>query len=141
MKNFLFSVKSFSADFGLLVMRVSLSLVLILMHGLPKFENYGVISQRFFDPIGFGPATALSLSIFAELFCASLVVLGFMTRLSTLVIVINLSVAFFGFHYFDPFAKKELAFIFMMMYFTLFILGPGRISIDGAINRPKGSKS
>jgi putative oxidoreductase len=141
MKNFLFSVKSFSLDFGLLVMRVSLGLVLLLNHGLPKFINYGTMSQRFFDPIGFGPATALALSTFAELFCAGLVILGFFTRLSTFVILINFSVAFFGFHYFDPFAKKELAFLFLMMFFTLFILGPGRISIDSAINRPKGVKS
>lgn len=140
MKNFLFSVKSFSTDFGLLLLRVTFSLVLLINHGLPKYENFGVMSQRFFDPVGFGPSTALGLSIFAELFCAGLIILGFMTRLATIPLIINFAVAFFGFHYFDPFAKKELAFLFLTVYLALFILGPGRISIDAAINRKKTHK-
>lgn len=137
MKNFLFSVRSYSTDFGLLIIRVTFSVVLLINHGLPKYENFGAMSQRFFDPFGFGPSTALSLAIFAEVICAGLITLGFMTRLATIPLIISFSVAFFGFHYFDPFAKKELAFLFLTVYFALFILGPGKISIDAAINRRK----
>jgi putative oxidoreductase len=68
--------------------------------------------------------------IFAELICAVLVALGLFTRMATVPLIITMAVAFFVAHGADPFAKKELAFLYMTGFLGLFFTGPGDFSVQ-----------
>jgi hypothetical protein len=56
------------------------------------------------------------------------------TRLSTIPLVFSLSVAAFIHHSGDPFRNKELAFLFLLIFFTLFLTGPGSYSLHKGLN-------
>ena len=126
-----FSTKCVSgsiASFGLLVLRVSIS-AMMLTHGLYKLTNFSTMSQNF-DPIGLGGTISLSLVIFAEVFCSLAIMLGLFTRLSVIPLMVAMCVAAFVTHGGQAFDKKELALLYLAFYVTLFITGPGRYSID-----------
>jgi putative oxidoreductase len=44
-------------------------------------------------------------------------------------------VAAFVAHAGDPFGKKEMALLYLLVYITLFITGPGKYSIDNALGK------
>ena len=123
------SSNALSLDFGLLLLRL-LSGGLILTHGFPKLQKIIEGNLQFGDPLGFGAATSLYLSTFAEFFCAILLILGAFTRLALIPLIINMSVAVFIVHSADKFEVKELALFFLGAFLTLFFTGPGSISID-----------
>lgn len=129
MKSKFFSTAPLSLDFGLLLLRL-VSGGIILTHGLPKLQKILSGSLQFGDPVGLGQETSLYLSMFAEVICAFLVVLGLFTRISLIPLIINMAVAFFIVHATDDFATKELALIFLGMFVVLFFTGPGQFSID-----------
>ncbi|MDX1637375.1 MAG: DoxX family protein [Balneolaceae bacterium] len=116
---------------GLLVLRVVASFAMIYGHGWGKLMNVLNGNFQFADPIGLGPTISLILAAFAEAICAFLVLVGYYARAAALVLVINMSVAFFFVHLFnDPFANMEKALLFLAIYLTIFLLGPGKYSID-----------
>ncbi len=45
------------------------------------------------------------------------------------------TVAFFMVHAGDPFGKKELAFVYLVIFTALALTGPGRFSLDGLIRK------
>lgn len=69
--------------------------------------NAGVRASGFSDPIGLGPVPSFWLVVFAEVFCAGLVVVGLLTRLSVLPILGFLTVAGFIQHAHDPWPRRE----------------------------------
>lgn len=122
-------------DLGLLVMRLGFAGALIWAHGLGKLLDFADRAAKFPDPLGIGSPASLALVVFAEVFCALAVALGFMGRLATIPLIINFLVAFFIAHGGDPFAKSEKAFLFLVAFIALLATGPGRFSIDGLIRR------
>ena len=126
-----FSTKSVSgslASFGLLVLRVAIC-AMMLTHGLYKFSHFSDMSQQF-DPIGIGGALSLSLVIFAEVFCSIALLLGLFTRLAAIPLIFAMCVAILVYNAGQSFAAKELALLYLTFYIVLFIIGPGRYSID-----------
>ncbi len=117
-------------DFGLLILRVSFSATMLFGHGLGKLVNFSEKSATFADPIGLGPVVSLGLVTFAEFFCAGAVMLGLFTKYTVIPLIIAMSVAFFRVHAADPFAKKELAFLYLCGFIVILALGPGKYSID-----------
>jgi len=73
---------------------------------------------------------SLTLSAFAEFFCAGLLVLGLFPRVSTAILIINMFVAGIIHHSPDPFAVKEKALLYLVIFVSLFILGAGKYSIS-----------
>ena len=122
-------------DLGLLVMRLGFAGALIYGHGLSKLLEYSQRSSNFADPLGIGSPASLALVVFAELFCALAVAVGFMGRLATIPLIINFAVAFFIRHGGDPFNKSEKSFLFLVAFIALLATGPGRFSIDGLIRK------
>ncbi|MCC6416010.1 MAG: DoxX family protein [Opitutaceae bacterium] len=121
-----------SADFGLLLLRVVAGLTLLLNHGWGKVMNFNSYSEKFLDFLGLGSTVSLSLMIFAEVVCAALITVGWLTRFAALVIAIGMGVAFFvghGMKLSNP-GSGELALIYMVVAATLFFSGPGKISVD-----------
>jgi putative oxidoreductase len=124
-------------DLGLLVLRVWLGLSMLLLHGWPKVEKYAGLSEGFPDPLGVGPAMSLNLAIFAEVFCALLLVVGLAARLAALPLVVTMAVAFFVVHggVLTGEGNGEMAFVYLAGFVALFIAGPGRHSFDHLILR------
>jgi putative oxidoreductase len=64
-----------------------------------------------------------------------LLVLGLFTRIVAFIIVINLSVAVFIYHHGQPLKNVDLGAIYLTSVFTIMIVGPGRISVDGMMGK------
>jgi len=118
---------------GLLVLRLGTGGLLFYGHGLGKIMNFSTRAAAFSDPIGLGPETSMALVVFAEVFCSIALVLGLATRLAGIPIVIFSLVAVFVQHAADPFAKKELALLYLVPALTLIATGAGRFSLDHLI--------
>lgn len=102
----------------------------MLTHGYPKLQRLFEGNLRFGDPLGLGPEVSLVLTVFAELVCALLVVLGLGTRFATVPLIVTMAVAAFIAHGPDPFARKELALFYLVGYVILLFAGSGKISVD-----------
>ena len=122
-------------NFALLVQRVATGLLLLIGHGLPKISDFHVLATSFYDPLRIGHRLSLILVILAELFCSMFIVLGLFTRIAALIIVINMSVAVFIANHGMPLKNVELGAIFLTSAFTIMILGPGRVSVDGMMGK------
>ncbi len=87
------------------------------------------------DPIGLGPELSLALTIFAEAFCAGLVMVGLATRLASIPLVITMAVIVFIVHADDPFRQQELPLLFGFAFAALAFTGPGKLSLDALISK------
>ncbi len=105
---------------------------MFLNHGLDKLDHFRVMSSKFPDPLGIGPAPSLALVTFAETAGAVLLALGLLTRFAALTLVIDLGVAFIMVHKAVT-GMGELAFIYSAGYFCLLLAGGGRFSMDKAL--------
>ncbi|NGP76190.1 DoxX family protein [Balneolaceae bacterium YR4-1] len=114
----------------LLILRVFGSFFMLYGHGWGKVMRVFNGDFRFADPIGLGPELSLILSAFAEGICAILVIIGLYTRAASLVLMINMSVAFLFVHINDPFGDMEKSLLFLLIFSTVFLLGPGKYSLD-----------
>lgn len=128
-----YSEKAFSL--AILIQRVVTGLMLLMGHGLPKIERFSTLATNFFDPFRIGHRNSLILVILAELFCSMFLILGLFTRIAAFVIVVNLSVAVFIYHNGDPLKEFELGAIYLVSAFTIMIIGPGRVSVDGMMGK------
>lgn len=118
-------------DFGLLLLRIAGS-GLLLTHGIPKLMNYfGEDPIQFGNPIGIGSGPSHFLVMFAEVFCAFLVLIGLKTRWAAVPVVIAMLVAAFVAHAADPIGAKEKSLLFAAIFIGIFLMGPGRYSFDG----------
>ena len=114
---------------GLAFLRIVPS-VMLLTHGLPKFQKLIGGDFEFGDPIGIGATPSLFLAVIGEFICPILVIIGFKTRWMAVPPAITMAVAGFIVHSADPFATKEKAFLFLAFFIAIMLLGPGKFSID-----------
>jgi putative oxidoreductase len=121
-----------SIDFAVLLLRVVPSLFL-MTHGWDKLANLLHGDWSFADPIGLGESFSLLLTIFAEFVCSILVILGLITRPALIILMILMTVIIFVIHGADPIGDKEHAALYLAIYATIFITGPGRMSVDNRI--------
>lgn len=115
---------------GLLVIRFGFGFMMLFGHGWVKWVNFSLMSATFPDPLGVGNATSLLLAIFAEVVCALLVMSGLLTRIALLPLIFTMLIAFFGIHGADPFATRELSMVYLLVFSTLLLTGPGKYSAD-----------
>lgn len=123
-------------DGGLLLLRVFAGMAMLVNHGLGKLQklmNGGEI--QFADPIGLGQSTSVYLTVFAEVFCALLLMLGLFTRLASIPLIIAMAVAAFIVHAPDPFSKMELSLLYLFIFLMVLLAGPGKYSVDKMISR------
>lgn len=126
---------------ALLLLRITVA-AFMLTHGLPKLTKLLAGGEiKFADPLGFGPVLSLFLAVFAELFCSILVGIGLATRLAAIPLMVTMAVAAFISHGADPFGRKELALMYLLIYIVLLLTGSGKYSVDQIIsNRIKNRK-
>ena len=121
------------ANAWLLIFRITAG-GFMLTHGYPKFQKLmGDDPIQFADPFGFGAYPSFLLVVFAEFFCSILIILGLGTRIAAFALVINMAVAAFYAHAADPFGKKEMPLLFLLVFLTILVFGPGKYSLDYAI--------
>lgn len=117
-------------DFGIFFLRMVSGGFMLLGHGLPKLMKFNNNFHDFPDPLGVGSEISYGLTVFAEVICASLVILGLFTRLAVVPLIISLLVAVLIIHAEDPWHNKEFALIYIIPYVTLYFTGSGKFSVD-----------
>lgn len=130
MKKILLSYRALGTDIALLLLRVSIASLLLFGHGWPKLVNFDEKAASFTSVFGLGSNVSMSLAVFAEVFCSALVVLGLFTRLALVPLIVMMLVIVFVIHADDPFAKQEFALLYLVPFFTIFLTGPGKYSLD-----------
>ena len=137
MKSLLFSYEFekskqvMATSLGLLILRVSVGLMMAFSHGLGKVQKYmNTDDVQFLDPIGLGASTSLLLAGGTELVMSLLLVVGLMTRLACVPLIFTMIVAVFIVHSGDPFSKMEFGLLYLFPYIAIFLMGPGKFSLD-----------
>lgn len=136
----IFSInKTIATDIGLLIARVGIA-VLMLTHGIPKLVMLlsGSVVQ-FPSVFGMSPEVSLGLTVFTEVLCSALLLVGLATRLVTIPLIITMLVAALLIHAADPLSAKEPALNYLLVYVFLLLSGGGKYSIDGLLQRKKAT--
>ena len=116
-------------DSALSLLRIVFSL-LMMTHGWSKLERILDGNLNFGDPLGLGSTLSLYLVTFAELVAPVFIIVGFKTRIMALITSFAMAVAAFIAHGADPFAKKEMALLYLVGFLSVALMGAGRFSID-----------
>ena len=134
----LLSAKDYSPriNWVLFLFRIAFGIA-FFSHGFSKWSNFHTMADAFPDPLGIGSSFSLGLAIFGEAICSLAVIIGLFHRLALIPMIITMGIAFFVIHCNDPFATKELSFVYLIAFVGLFITGPGRISADYLLFRKK----
>lgn len=146
MKTFLFDCGSRDAgvSLGLLILRVGTGLLMLFGHGISKLQGFAEKSKGFpvpdFFPLKYmSSPVSLSATIFAEVVCAALLVLGLATRPAAFVLAFTMTVAAFNIHAGGPLftsggaGAKEPAILFLIPCIVLLLSGAGVFSADSQI--------
>lgn len=131
-------VRPISTDVAMLLLRVALGATMAFQHGaakvfggMPEFIQ-GVEKMGFPAPEFFAWAAALS-----EFLGGILIMVGLGTRIASFLMACSMAVAVFITHAADPFQVKELAVAYLVSSVVLFLMGPGKISLDHLLARRK----
>ena len=119
---------------ALLILRVGLG-SLILKHGYDKLSHFNTMQDKFMSFLHMGSTVSLVLVIFAEFFCAILLILGLFTRLACVPLIIDLCVAFFIIKNGEFFGKGEVEALYLVGFVAILFAGPGRVSVDRMIGK------
>lgn len=133
--NVLFSRQLFknSFDWAILILRIIPSFYMFYYHGLKKISSttsWEWLGKAAMSVIGieFGYIYFGFLAALSEGLLVWLVFLGIFTRLSSLFIILTMFFAS-SYHLADG-ESAESALIYLTIYLVIFILGPGRYSLD-----------
>ena len=123
-----------ATHFSLLLLRLAAG-SFMLTHGFPKLQRLLSGEMKFGDPLGLGPEVSLVMVVFAEFVCSILIMLGLGTRLAAVPLIVTMAVAAFIAHADDPFNRKEMALLYLVIFLVLLITGSGKYSVDRLIGR------
>jgi putative oxidoreductase len=127
------AMKHSASDWGLLFLRLTGSLLLLQVHGLPKLLNYQEQLRVIEDPFGLGANLTLSLAIFAEVLCPVLIIAGVLARLACLPILAVLLIALLVVHPDWSLAQGQFAWLLLIVFGTVLIAGSGGLVLPVAI--------
>ena len=113
-------------DAGLFFLRLTGSLLLLYVHGLPKVMHFSEELTKIEDPFGFGPWMSLVPAIVAEVVCPVFIILGIGTRLACLPIIGVLLVAMLLVHPGWSIAEGQFGWLLLIIFTTLALTGPGK---------------
>ncbi|MFD1613576.1 DoxX family protein [Gelatiniphilus marinus] len=122
---------------ALLILRVVIG-IFMLTHGWGKLVTlFGSGPIQFPDPLGVGATASLALTVFSEVVCSILLILGLATRFAAIPLLITMLVAAFVIHANDGFAKQEFALLYAVIYLSIAIIGAGKYSLDYLLSKNK----
>lgn len=117
-------------NIALLFLRVSFSLFLLVLHGVPKIQNLMSDNIQFADIFGMGATLSLVLATIIEVVLPILIIIGYKTRIASIPIILTMLVAALVYHANDPIGVKEKSLLFMCGFITIALAGAGKYSID-----------
>ena len=151
MKKFFFSNGTTDnlGSFGVLILRLSIGLMMMIGHGWEKFKAYDDLKDKFTPPdiwmLGWmNNTTCLMSTIFAEVICCALIVIGLATRPAAAVLAFTMSIAAFVscaklplfISQTSPHAK-ESAILYLIPALVILIMGAGKFSFDASLSVEK----
>ncbi len=147
-------MKNAGIHLGNLILRISFGGLILLGHGLSKIQMLMAGNfEQFPDPIGWGSTMSLIGATFAEGVCSALIILGLFTRIASIPLIINMSVAALMVHAHDPIFPQhinnvggynvlltpfnEYALLYGFAFLTILFQGGGAFSLDRVFFRKK----
>lgn len=118
---------------GLLLIRLAAGGMMIYGHGWGKLMAFSKKAPKFPDPLGIGNELSMMAAIAGEVLFPALLIIGVFTRLAAVPAAFTMVVAAFIVHGDDPFAKQEMALLYLTAFLTLIMTGAGRFSVDGTV--------
>ncbi|MFN2458619.1 MAG: DoxX family protein [Chitinophagaceae bacterium] len=133
----MFSTKASDAPFSLatFILRVGAGGIILGKHGFGKMLTFSEKAATFADPFDLGPSVSLGMVVFAEFFCAALIVLGLFTRFACIPLIIAMTVALGHAHKWRILGDGSGAAIFLVCFLSILFLGPGKFSLDKFIGK------
>lgn len=136
----LLSVQPLHLDLGLLFIRVIIGF-LMAFYGYEKMIHFQEMATSDFwtknvSFLGMTGAVPLALTIFAELVCSILLIVGLFTRLSLIPLLFCMGYIFLVIFPFSILGKGDngyefnTSFVYFVIYLGLFFTGPGKYSLD-----------
>ncbi|HKE02208.1 MAG TPA: DoxX family protein [Planctomycetota bacterium] len=121
-----------SLDFGLLVLRATGGLSLALGAGWGKVKDIAPFEQAIAQ-LGFKPPAAWAwAAALSEFIGGLLVAAGLLTRVGAFFAAVVMGVALGKVLAGEPFEKQMPALLLLGMFVTVFLCGPGKLSLDQA---------
>ena len=134
------TVSSGTMSVGLLILRLGVGLGVFVKHGIEKLTGYSAMAQNFPDPLHIGVHASLTYALLSDGICSMLVALGLATRPAALIVLINVTTAFFFVHHADFMTHAngnggEIDMLYMIAFAAFIVTGPGKFSADSFLNR------
>ncbi|WP_144109963.1 DoxX family protein [Paraburkholderia sp. BCC1886] len=117
------------ADIALLFLRVAGSVLVLLVHGLPKVLHYAREAGAIEDPFHIGKGLTIGFAIFAEVVCPVLMMAGIATRLAALPIIAVTAIALVFVHPEWTLFDAQFAWMLLIIFGTILLGGAGRYRI------------
>jgi putative oxidoreductase len=123
------------AQAGYTIFRVFVGATMALQHGLPKLQDpSGIIAGA--TKLGLPlPEVMGWMALLSELVGGICIALGLLTRPAAFFLGVTMAVAAFMMHGGDPFAKKELALLYLACCVMIAFFGSGRFAIDPMLRK------
>ena len=142
-KVFLNNGSGFNLDLGLLLIRVMIG-VLMAFYGYTKLTHFNEMAASDFwakniSFLGMSGSVPLALTVFAELFCSVLLILGLFSRFSLLVLAFCMAYIFLVVFPMEILSKGQngyefnSAFTYCIIYIGLLFTGVGKYSLDAKL--------
>lgn len=117
-------------DVALLILRVAIG-ILMLQHGIPKVKKLmSGESIQFFATFGLSERNSLKMAAFVEVFFSICVILGLGTTITVIPLLFTMIIAAFHTLKSQPFDKKEVPILYLLVYVALCLSGSGTFSLD-----------
>ena len=129
------------SDAGRLVLRFFTALSLFIKHGNEKVFTFPQMSTHFSDPWHLGMVPTLVIAMIADGILSVFIMLGLATRYCCIYIWCVIFVAWSFRHGFAYLGKGtvgdhgELIILYLIAFTAIFLLGPGRYSLDALLKR------
>lgn len=102
-----------------------------MYHGTSKvFGGLGRMANTLSERGWMAPELQAFIASYVEFAGGVLLIVGLFTRPTAMVVVGLFAVIVFVFHGADPFAKQEKAVLFLALATYIFMVGPGKFSVD-----------
>lgn len=114
--------------------------VMFLQFGIRHLVNFDILSVNFPTIFGWAPSACLILMIVIELICSLFIMVGFLTRISTIPPILSMIAAEYyilhnlvpqiSVYGLDSTQPGYLPIMFIGIYMFIILAGPGKISLD-----------
>ena len=109
--------------------------ILLMNHGIQKWTNFQELSAVFPDPLGVGSPLSLGLAIFGELACSMAFIIGFLFRGKRVITMNYKKGNSHCKHHWYHSQTIELAFVYLVVFILIYIIGSGKFAVDRWIRK------